>query len=245
MGECSFHFSEFFNHSLRMTMSGINDDSVSTSVYQCLRTVECIYRNTNTSCNTQPSLLVLASHRFVLGFRYVLVCNQSYQVVVFIHHWQFLNLVFLQYLCGGSQISLLMRGHKIFVCHHVINLPIQSTLESQVSIGNDTHQAIILVNHGNTTDVIVAHHVKRIFHGTSHANSYWVVNHTVLSTFHDSHLTCLLFDGHVFMNHANTTFACNGNRHRRLRYRIHSGSNERYVQYDIAGKLGCQLYRLG
>ena len=76
-----------------MTVSGINDDSVNASLYQCLHALESVSGNAYTGSHTQTTLSILTCHRFVLCLCYILICNKTHKVVVLIHYRQFLNLV--------------------------------------------------------------------------------------------------------------------------------------------------------
>ena len=127
-------------------------------------------------------------------------------MITCIHHWQLLDFVLLQYLCSSSQVGLLMSGYKIFACHHLVYLLIQTTFKAQIPVGNDSHEMIVLIHHGNTSDMIFMHHVESILHCTASADGHWIVDHTVLGTFHDSHLACLFLYRHILMDYADTAF---------------------------------------
>ena len=92
--------------------------------------------------------------------------------------------------------------------------------------------------------MIVAHHVERIFHRTPAPYRNGVVNHSVLGSFHHGHFVRLFFNRHVFVYHADASFACYSYGHGRLGYSIHSCRNERDVQFDIPRELCFQRYRL-
>ena len=47
---------------------------------------------------------------------------------------------------------------------------------------------------------------------------------------------CLIFDGHVLVQHTYSTFSCHGNCHLTFRYRIHSGRCNRHVEFYIPRK---------
>ena len=227
-----------------MSVSRIDDDSVDTCIYQCLHTVEGIYRHTHTGSHAQTTFLILACHRLILCLSDILVGDQSYQMVVLIHNRQFLDLILLQDLCGRIQIRLQMGSDKILLGHHLINLLVQATLETQVTVGDDSHQIVILVDNRDTTDVIFCHHVKCILHGPSTTDRHRVVYHTILSTLNDGHLAGLSLNGHVLVNHADTTLTSNGNSHSTLCNSIHCCCHKGNIQVDITGEPGFQLYLL-
>jgi hypothetical protein len=104
-------------------------------------------------------------------------------------------------------------GNQVLAGHYLINLLVHVTLETKVTVGHDTNEMILVIHHWNTTDMIVVHHIQRILHCTATTDGDRVINHTILSTLHDSHLTSLLLDGHVLVDDTNTTFAGDSNRH--------------------------------
>ena len=85
-------------------------------------------------------------------------------MVVLIHHGQFLDLVFLKYLRSGGKVGLLMCCHEMILRHNVIDLLVEMTLEAQVTVGDDTHEMVVVVNHGNTANMIFGHHVESVLH---------------------------------------------------------------------------------
>ena len=221
------------NHTSRVSVCSIDNDSINTSSNKCLCTFHRIYGHTNTSCNAKTPLFIFTCHWFILGFGNIFICNQTNETILTVDYWQFLNLIFLQNVRSCSKVSLLMSCNKILLGHHIINELIQMTLETKVTIGNNTHEMILLIDYRNTTDMVVCHHTKRILHSTPLADSNRIINHTILSSLHDSYLTCLVFDAHILMNHTDTTFTCNRYRHRALRNGIHSCCNERYIKINV------------
>ena len=165
IGEHLLGFDEFLDHRLRVTMGSIDDDSVGTSINESLHTVEGISSHTHTSGHTQTTLLVLTGHGLILGFGDILIGDKSDQTVILIYYGQFLDFVLLQDLCGSHQISLLMGGYEIILRHDFLDRTIQTTLEAQVTVGDDTHEVLLIVDHGDTTDMILRHDVEGLSHG--------------------------------------------------------------------------------
>ena len=145
-------------------MSRIDDDGISTSIYQCLHALQCVAGDAYASSHTQTTLLVLASHRLILGLGDILIGDEAYEVVVLIHHGQLLNLVLLQNLSSSSQVGLLMGGYEILVGHYLVNLLVKPTFEAQVAVRDNTYQTVVVVDNGNATDMIFCHNVESILH---------------------------------------------------------------------------------
>ena len=226
-----------------MSVCSVDDDCVGTCIHESLHAVERIHCHAHSGSHSQSALGILASHGLVLGLGDVLICDESHEVVVLIHHGQFLYLVFLQYLCCVAQVGLLMCGDEVVLRHHVIHLLIEMTLKAQVAVGDDTHKMILVVNNGDTTYMIFSHHVESVLHRRASTDGDRVVDHTVLGTLHDSHLSGLLLDGHVLVNHSDTSLACNGNSHLRFSHGVHCRCDEWHVKRNVTGEHGFQLYR--
>ena len=137
-----------------------------------------------------------------------------------------------------------MCGNKILLRHYLFYGTIQTTLETKVTVGDNTYEVLLVIHHGNTTDMILRHDVESLSHSSTDGDSDRIIDHTVLGTFHDSHLTGLVVDRHILVDNTNTTLTGNGNSHLRLRYCVHSSSNERYVQLDVTGETCFQLNHL-
>ena len=166
-------------------------------------------------------------------------------MAVFIDHGQFLDFVFLKDLCCSGEIGLLVGGDEVFLGHDLIDEFVEVTLEAQVPVGDDTDKQVVLIHHGNATDMVFRHHGEGILHRLSLTDGDGVIDHAVLCSFDDGHLPGLLIHRHVFVDDADTTLTGNGNGHFRLRDSIHGGSNERNVQLDVTGEHGFQLYGPG
>ena len=228
-----------------MTMGRINDYGIGTCCHQCFQTLHGIDRYAHTGSHAQPTFLVLASHRFVLGLGDVFVSDESHQLVVGIHHRQLLYFMFLQDLCSRSQVGSGMRSHQILMCHHLVDGLVQPTLKTQVAVGHDANQMPVLINNRNTSDVIAAHHFQGIPHGLATTDGHRVVNHAVLGTLHDSHLVRLFLNRHVLVYHADASLACDSDGHGRFGDGIHGGRHERSVHLDVTREFGFQLNLLG
>ena len=234
VGEGSLHLLQFLNHAFRVPMRRVDDNSIHTCLDQRLRTLQRIGRHAHAGSHTQPPFLVLAGNGFILGFRNIFISNQAHQAVIFIHHGQLFDFILLQDLRSSRQIGGLMRGNKIFMGHHLVNELVHVTFKTQIAIGHDAHQTVVVVDHRNAANVVFVHDGQCIFHALSPANRHGIVNHAVLGTLHNSHFVRLFFNTHVFMNHANAAFTRNSYGHRSLGDGVHRGRHERHIQRDVA-----------
>ena len=145
-------------------MCGVDDDGVGIGIDQCLHALQGVGCYTHAGSHAQASLAVFAGHGLVFGFGDVFVGDEAHQAVFAIHHGQFLDFVFLQDAGSGGQVSLDMCGHQILFGHHVIHLLVKAVLKAQVSVGDNTHQVVVVVNHRNAADMVFCHHVQCFLH---------------------------------------------------------------------------------
>ena len=78
-----------------MSVGGVDDDGVGASVDESLHAVESVACDTYSCSHAQTALDILACHRLVLCLGYVLIGDESDEVVVFVHYGEFLYLVLL------------------------------------------------------------------------------------------------------------------------------------------------------
>ena len=223
-------------------MGRVDNNGVGTGIDESLHAVEGVEGDTYTGSYAQTTLTVLTSHGLILGLGDILIGNQTNQMVVFVHNRQLLNLVLLQNLCSSNQVGLLMGRYQVVFRHDLVNGTVETALKAQVTVGNDTYEVIAIIYHRDTTDMILRHDVECLSNCGAQRNRDRIIDHTVLSTFHDGDLTGLIVDRHILVNHTNTAFTGNGNSHLRLGNRIHSGRYERHVQFDVTREAGFQLY---
>ena len=232
--ECCLCLTHLLDDALGMTVSRVDDDGIHTSLDEGFHALESVGCDTHTCCHAQTSLGVLAGKRLVLCLGDVLIGDESDELVVGIHHRELLNLVLEEDARCALEVCLLMSDHEVLLGHHVINLLGEVGLEAEVTIGHDADKGVDIVHHWNTADVILLHDGKGILHSRAALDGDRVVNHTVLSTFHDGHLTRLVFDGHVLVNHTDASLTGNGDGHRSLCDSVHSSCHERNLQLDVA-----------
>ena len=233
---------ELAHHASGVAMGGVDDDGVNASVDKSLGTLQGVDGNAYASRHAKTALVVLASVWLVLCLGDVLICYQANEMVVAIHDRKFLNLVLLQNLRGIGKIGLLVSGDKVLLGHHVVNEAIHVALETQVAVGDDAHEMILAIHHGDATDMILGHHPESVLHGLSATYGHGVVDHAVFSTLDDSHLSSLLVDRHILVDYANTTLTSDGNGHRRLRDSVHGSRHEWDVELNVSREAGLKAY---
>ena len=96
IGEGGLGLAHLINHTFGMTMRGVDDDGIHTSLDQCLHAFKRVGCHAHTGCHAQTALGILAGMGLILGFGDVLVGDEANEFVVVIHHGQLLNLVLQQ-----------------------------------------------------------------------------------------------------------------------------------------------------
>ena len=133
----------------------------------------------------------------------------------------------LQDIGGAVEVRVAGSGDKTVFGHYVADVAVEVFLETEVAVGDDAHEDVLLVHHGDTADVVFGHDAQRVAHGLVGRDGHRRVDHAILGALDRGHLLGLLFDGHILVYHADTTFTSNGNRHLRFGHGVHGRRNER------------------
>ena len=217
-----------------MSMGAIEHQGIHAGLHQSLGALHGIGGDAHAGGHPQAAQLVLASVRFVLRLGDVFVCDEAQKRAVLGHHGQFLDLVLLQDVAGLIQTRVARRGDEVLLRHHLVDGLPQLLLETEIAVGDDTDELVLAVHHGNAADVVFRHDAHRVAHRLVGGDDDGRVDHAVLGPFHRGHLTSLVGNRHVLVNHADTAFAGDGNGHVGLRHRVHGGGNKRQIQHDVA-----------
>ncbi len=191
----------------RMTVSRINNECIYSGSNESVNAFHRISRYTDTGGDTQTTQGVFRCIWFVFCFRYIFICDQANEMTGRVNYRKFLDFVTLENLGRLFEIGRLTRGDEVVACHYFADGEIHIAFEAKVTVGNDSDQKSLIVNHGNTADVILFHHCKSISDRFIPANGHGVVDHAVFSAFHRMDLTCLFGDRHVFVDDPDTSLA--------------------------------------
>ena len=225
-----------------MSVSGIDDDSVNASLNESFHTLECISSNAYASSHSQATLSILTCHWLVLSLSDVLICDKADEIIIFIHYRQFLNLMLKKDRSSRIKVSLLMGNDKIILCHHIRNLAIHISLETQVTVCDNTHEFVVLIYHRNTSDVIFSHHIESVLYSLPRIDGHRIIDHAILGTLYYCHLTSLFLDRHILVDNADAAFASDSDSHRSLCDSVHCCCHEWDFQVNVTGKLGTKRY---
>ena len=160
-------------------------------------------------------------------------------MVVLVNDRQLLNLVLLKDISGFLKRHF-RGGDQVLASHHFADGTIQTAFKTEVTVRDDTFEAVMAVDHRNTTDMVLAHQVECISHRGIHVDGDGIRDHAVFSTFYLSHLGSLFANGHILVKHTDTTLLRNGNGHAGFGHGIHACRDNGNIQLDVTGKLGLQ-----
>ena len=167
---------------------------------------------------------VLAGERVLPLLCYVLEGDETYYLALGVDHGKFLNLVLLEHLLYVLAVSLVVQdGHQSLAGHCVFYLDVHIGLETDVAVGDDSHQHIVVVNHGDTAYVVLVHKFQGVSHCLALVDGDRVHNHPVLRALYLAYFRGLLSYGHILVYHSNTSFPGKCYCHRGLCYGIHCG----------------------
>ena len=133
----------------------------------------------------------------------------------------------LKNLSCRFQIGRLSSSNQIIFGHYIIDMFIHVSFETQITVCHNPDQIFLIIYNRNTTNLILCHQSQSITNGRASLYRHRIINHSVLGTLYNSYLTCLFFNRHIFVYHADTSFPCNGNSHFRFGHRIHSCGHKR------------------
>ena len=229
-----------------MTVSGIQHHGVYALCTQSGDAVQGIGGDADAGGYPEAALGVLAGGRITALLHDVLIGDEAHDEALVVYHGEFLHLVLLQ-----DRLHILAVGagsgdaHKAFGSHDVAHGDGKVLLETDVTVGDDTHQATAAVGDGDAANVVFLHQAKGIGHGLVLVNGNGVGDHAVLRTLYLTYLTGLGGDAHILVNDADSAFARQGDGHGRLGDRNHGGRHDGDVEGNVAGETGVEVYHAG
>ena len=216
-------------------MGSVDNNGICASLHQGVHTVHHIGGNAHAGGHTETALAVLAGQRALFGLHDVAIGNQTHENTFSVHHGQLFNLMTLKNLGSFGKGCAHMSGDKVGN-HDFLQRALHVLLKAQVAVGHHAYQFAMLVNNGDATDAVLAHEAECILHQGILGKGNRIDNHAVLGSFHFAHLIGLAFDGHILMQHTDTTFLSHSNGHGGFGHRVHGCRYQRHVQLDVPRK---------
>ena len=206
-----------------MSVGSIDHHGVRSGAHQHLDSVESIRLDTDCSSYEKATLAVLGCYRIVLYLHQILVGDEAYDASFIVHHRKFLNLRASENAGGILEADALPGGNEILGSHHLGNRPLLVILETEVAVGDNADEIIAAVHYRNAADMVLRHKSQRFSDIGRRADGDRVVYHAVLGSLDPSDLLALSLDGHVLVNHADTS----GTGHRYGQVRLGHGIHRR------------------
>ena len=214
-------------------MGGVKDDCVSSGINQHADPLYGVRLDAGCSGDHEAALAVLGGDWIVLDLHEVLIGDQADQLAVSVYHGKFLDLASLEDLGCLRESDSLGGGHNVLGGHDVAHWLCHVLLEPEVPVRYDSDQESIAVHHGDSSDMMLAHHCKCFADSSIRTDSDWIVDHAVLSPLDPADLFALLLDRHVLMDNTDSTGPCHGNSQVSLSHSVHCGRHDRSVKFDV------------
>ena len=218
-------------------MGGVNANHVHARFDECRHPLQQVGRYAHGCPHAQTPQLVFARIGTVFALDDVAVRYQPHQFVVFINDGQFLNFVFLQNILGIFQFHALGARDEVFFGHNFGHGLGQVFLKTQIAVGNNAHQFVGSVHHGNTANFELGHDALGIGQRRVFGQRDGVHNHATFGAFHLANLRGLLLNTHVFVDNANAALLGNGHGQLVFGNGVHGGRQQRNVDLNLARKL--------
>ena len=117
---------------------------------------------------------------------------------------------------------------------------IQLSLKSKIAARHDA-DGLFLVDDWHARDSHSACEFDNLPDRHIRSDRDRIANDSALIFLDDRYLSRLIFDRHVFVDNAETTFLCQGDRESRLSHGIHRRRQERNVQCDFGRQAGTEI----
>ena len=183
-----------------MAVCGINNDHVNTGFNQRFDTFFSACTCTDSSTNTQTTLVIFCSTREGFGLLDVFYGHHANELFVVIKNQNFLNAVNVQKILNVLGAGAFFNGNQLlFRRHHRGDRRIQVFLEANITAGNDTHQ-LFAINHRHTRDAVLLSQFENFADGARARHGDRVFDHTAFVLFDLTNLSSLFLDGQVFVD---------------------------------------------
>ncbi len=227
-------------HALGMAVGGVHHQYVDAGLHQRPHPVLGVAAGAHSRADAETALIVLAGVGLVGGLLDVLDGNHAAQLEVAVDHQHLLDAVLVQQrhhlLAAGA---LAYRDQALLRSHDGGDRGIQPVLEAQIAVGDDAHQ-VFAVHHRHAGNLVGAGQLQDLADAGVGRHGDGIDDHPAFILLDQPHLACLLVDGHVLVDDADTTFLRHRNSQARLRHCIHCCRNQRYVQRNTFGELCLQ-----
>jgi hypothetical protein len=233
-------------HALAVAMRGVDHDHVTARLQQRFGTANTILTDTGGGGDAQPTLLILAGVRVLVGLFDILDRDQPDAVALVIHNQQLLDPVLVEEPAGLVAVDALLDGHQTTPGHQFAHGLVRIGREADVAVGQDTDQPVApLGDHGNSRYPVIGHQLKRVGERLVRLDRDRIHDHTRFEPLDPADLHGLALDLQILVDHTDTAGLRHGYGEPRLRDRIHGRRDERDAEFDRFGQSGAGVGLVG
>ena len=177
-------------------------------------------------------MLIFVGVRILPTLEDILHGDQAAKLAVLIQHREFFYSMFAENFLGFVECGSHGSRNERVLGHRLGNRSIEILLELQISVRDNTHQPILIVDDGYPRDLESRHEGVRLTDGTIRSESNGVQDHAALRSLHPVDFRGMPVDRHVLVNHPNAARTSHGDRHLGLGDGVHGSGNHRRIQRD-------------
>ena len=223
-------------------MRGVDQQNVNACGNQRIDTLFVTSASANRCTNTQTTLLVFTGVRFTFRFLEIFHGDHADQVEFVINHQRLFNAFFVHFCQHHFTGFAFTHGDQTLFRRHVnANRLIQIGHKTHVTTGDDADQFVFFGNDRVTRKAVTFSQFFHFAQRRGWQNSLRVSYHARFVFFHTANFFCLAFNGHVFVDKADTAFLSQSNSQARFRYGIHCCGKHRDIQTNSFRQLGAEV----
>ena len=144
------------DHGTRVSMCGVHNQNVNTGINERMRTLLRVWSHAHRGSHHEPTISILGSEGVLVRLHEVLHREESPEASIRMDQRQLLHLVLRKQAQGILGIHSDGGREQRHRRHHVPHPASHVIFETHVSVGDDSDQHLIRVNHGNTAHAIVS-----------------------------------------------------------------------------------------
>ena len=222
-----------------MTVRRIDDQHVDARIDERARALPGIVADTDGGADAQPSLLVLRRLRELDPLLDVLDRDQPLQHAVRVDDGELLDLVAVQDRLRLREGRPDRRSHEVARRHQRRDRLRSVRREAEIAVRQDPDERALLVGDRHAGDVVRRHQVDRVGDERIAWQGDRLDDHPGLGALHLVDFRHLRVDRQVAMHDSHPAFARQRDREPRLGDGVHRGGDDRDLDRDAAGQLGC------
>ncbi|MNI52305.1 hypothetical protein D3C73_1070710 [compost metagenome] len=167
---------------------------------------------------------------------------KSLQLVAFVYERKLFNLMLLKNAFRLLKCRSDRSRHQVVPGHYFFDLYGIIMNETKVPVGQYANQLFILIDNRHAGNTEFAHQLFSVINMMLRCQGKGVGDNAAFGTLNPIHFLCLLSNGHVLVNNADSAFTRNRNSQLRFRHRIHTGADQRNIELQLGAKPGGYIH---